>query len=74
MKDIDIFDEDVLAEELRGKDGLVSCVGAPGSLLDSQEVTIYIDSVKLFANALRKSGVSRLVVMSGWYSEGKLLP
>ena len=72
VKDVDIFDEDALAEELRGKDGLVSCIGAPGSLLDSQEVTLYIESVKLFANALRKSGVSRLVVMSAWYSEGML--
>lgn len=72
VKDINIFDEDALAKELRGKDSLVSCIGAPGSLLNSQEVTLYIDSVKLFANALRKSSVTRLVVMSAWYSEDEV--
>lgn len=72
VKDINIFDEDSLADELRGKDSLVSCIGAPGSLLNSQEVTLYIESLKLFANALRKSCVTRLVVMSAWFSEDEV--
>ena len=66
-----MFDENVLAEELQGKDALVSCLGGGWSWFNRKPVTIYTDSVKVFANAMRRSGVNRLVVMSSWHLEGK---
>ena len=59
-----------MAEELQGKDALVSCLGGSGSLFNRQPVTIYSDTAKIFANAMRRSGVNRLVVMSAWYISG----
>ena len=67
---MNIFDENVMAEELQGKDAVVSCLGGTGSLFNRQPVTIYTDAAKTFANAMRKSGVKRLVVMSAWYLTG----
>ena len=66
-----IFDENALAEELQGKDALISCIGGAGSLFNRHEVTIYSETVKVFANALRRSGVSRIIVMSAWWIVGK---
>ena len=68
---MNIFDEDVMAEELQGKDAVVSCLGGTWSLFNRKPVTIYTDSAKIFANAMRRSGVKRMVVMSGWYLRGK---
>lgn len=72
IKNVNMFDENVLAEELQGKDALVSCLGGSWSWFNRKPVTIYTDSVKVFANALRRSGVNRLIVMSSWHLEGEV--
>lgn len=74
IKNVNIFDENTLAEELQGKDALVSCLGGQWSLFNRKPVTIYTDSVKVFSGALRKSGVSRMVIMSGWPIADDVVP
>ena len=69
---MNIFDENALAEELQGKDALVSCLAGSWSLFNRIPVTIYTDSAKVFASAARTSGVSRLVIMSGWPITGMI--
>ena len=59
-----------MTEEFQGNDVIVSCLGGPGSFLNRTPVTIYSESAKIFSGAMRKSGVSRLILMSGWYVTG----
>ena len=59
-----------MAEEFQGKDAIVSCLGGSWSFLNRIPVTIYTETAKVFTGAMRKSGVNRLVVVSGWYMEG----
>ena len=66
IKNVNIFDENLLSEELRGQDALVSCLGGPPSLFKRKSVTIYTDSAKALSGAARKSGLGRLIMMSGW--------
>ena len=66
IKNVNIFDENLLAEELRGQDALVSCLGGPPSIFKRKSVTIYTDSAKALSGAARKSGLGRLIMMSGW--------
>ena len=59
-----------MAEELQGKDALVSCLGGSGSFLNRKPVSIYTNSAEVFAAAMRRSGVSRLIVFSAWHMAG----
>ena len=63
-----------MAEELQGKDALVSCLGGSWSFLNRTPCTIYTNSVEVFAAAMRRSGVNRLIVFSGWYTTGYTFP
>ena len=60
-----------MAEEFQGKDAVVSCLGGSGSFANRTPVSLYTETAKVFTAAMRKSGINRLVVMSGWYMEGK---
>ena len=73
IKNVNIFDEALMAEEFQGKDVIVSCLGASGSFLNRTPVTIYTETAKVFTSAMRKSGVNRLVVMAAWYVEGNYM-
>ena len=59
-----------MAEELQGKDALVSCLGGSGSFLNRKPVSIYTNSAEVFAAAMRRSGVSRLIIFSAWHMAG----
>lgn len=62
----DIFSQESLKAGFSGTDAIVSCLGFKRSSV----VTGYSESIKPIVAAARSVNIQRVVVMTGYYSEG----
>ncbi|XP_063775998.1 uncharacterized protein LOC134912656 [Pseudophryne corroboree] len=62
-----IFSPESLTEHFKGQDAVLSCLGFPTKMFSS--ISGYTDSTTAIVSAMRQSGVSRMVIMSSWYTD-----
>uniref|UniRef100_UPI00358F6CBE flavin reductase (NADPH) n=1 Tax=Myxine glutinosa TaxID=7769 RepID=UPI00358F6CBE len=67
-----IFSSEELLSHLEGQDAIISCLGFSISFLSP--VTSYLDSMKAIVETMQKVGVTRLVTMTSWYTNGETSP
>ncbi|XP_046584908.1 flavin reductase (NADPH)-like, partial [Haliotis rubra] len=60
----DIQNQDELVAPLTGCDAVISCLGSRVSMWST--VTLYTDTIKVIAGAMKAAGVSRFVGMASW--------
>ncbi|CAL4141333.1 unnamed protein product [Meganyctiphanes norvegica] len=63
-----LFDEASVTKALEGQEAVVSCLGFNRN---PQPVTGYTNSAKTFLPAMRKNNISRIVLMTAWYTDLK---
>uniref|UniRef100_A0A8C4NN42 NAD(P)-binding domain-containing protein n=1 Tax=Eptatretus burgeri TaxID=7764 RepID=A0A8C4NN42_EPTBU len=69
---VNIFSSEELVSHLEGQDAIISCLGFSISFLSP--VTGYLDSMKAIVDTMQKVGVTRLVTMTSWYTNGEASP
>ncbi|KAM4710558.1 flavin reductase (NADPH)-like [Discoglossus pictus] len=61
-----IFSAESLSEHFQGQDAVMSCLGFPYKLFSS--ISGYTDSMTAIVTAVRQAGVSKMVIMTSWYT------